>query len=78
MTKEQYEALAALRAETMRKALEIYSSGKIHLDFNFHEVEPTAEIWKFQKTIVNKSGFRTYLTNRNFSRINLYSKNIKS
>ncbi|PQB08000.1 hypothetical protein BST83_13195 [Polaribacter filamentus] len=78
MNKEQYEALAALRTETMKKALEIYSSANLHIDFNFHELDPTAEIWKFQKNSrVNKDGSRNYLTNRSFSRINLYSKSFK-
>jgi hypothetical protein len=77
MNKEQYEALAALRTETMKKALEIYSSGRIHIDFNIHELDPAAEIWNFQKIRVNKEGSRTYLTNHSFSRINLYSKDFK-
>ena len=74
MENAQYEALASLRKEAIKKAKEICPDFTIHIDFNVHHVETTAEVWKFQKPKVRETASAKILVNRAFSRINLFSK----
>lgn len=80
MTVRQYEALVRLKEEAQKKAWEICGNFRVFIDVNVHEVDVDAEVWENQKVkeLTKRADGTEYYTNGSFTKISLFSKELKN